>query len=136
MSYCQLVHGRCLTILQTFQSLLPPAPYAPNPPPPSAHLYLAQLSDEDPHLALKHYEAAVGILHGQLKGKERAVRDDAVESELDIRKNIVRVLVAMVEIWMAPTYDLWYVLDIFSILPILTVPTASTLKPKKPAKHC
>lgn len=82
------------------------------PVPASAHLYLAQLSDEDPHLALKHYEAAAGILHGQLKGKERAGAplDPSEESEADIRKNIVKVLVAMVEIWMAPTYDLWCVL--------------------------
>ena len=92
---------------QTFQALLPPNPGAPNPPPASAHLYLAQLSENDPYVALKHYEAAVEILHGQLKGKERATGVEAGETEQDIRKNIVRVLVAMVEIWMAPTYDLW-----------------------------
>lgn len=92
---------------QTFQSLLPPAPGAPNPPPPSAHLYLAQLSEDNPHTALKHYEAAVGLLHGQLKGKERATPENSCETELDIRRNIVRVLVAMVEIWMSPEYDLW-----------------------------
>ncbi|EJD06692.1 uncharacterized protein FOMMEDRAFT_102559 [Fomitiporia mediterranea MF3/22] len=104
----QLEKGELEEAMQTFQSLLPPAPGAPNPPPPSAHLYLAQLSEEDPHLALKHYEAAVGILHGQLKGKERATQDNGGENESDIRKNIVRVLVAMVEIWMAPTYDLCF----------------------------
>lgn len=89
---------------KTFESLLSPTDNTPIPA--SAHLYLAQLSDEDPNLALKHYEAAAGILHGQLKGKERADAPSE-ESEADIRKNIVRVLVAMVEIWMAPTYDLW-----------------------------
>ncbi|KAH8118077.1 hypothetical protein DFH11DRAFT_1724053 [Phellopilus nigrolimitatus] len=104
----QLENGQLEEARKTFQSLLPPAPDAPNPPPPSAHLYLAQLSDEDPHLALKHYEAAVGILHGQLKGKEKARGEYAGESELDVRRNIVRVLVAMVEIWMAPTYDLCF----------------------------
>ena len=86
---------------------MPPSPGAPNPPPASAHLYLAQLSEDDPHLALKHYEAAAGLLHGQLKGKERAAVNDEEESEVDIRRNIVRVLIAMVEVWMAPTYDLW-----------------------------
>ena len=88
--------------------MLPPAPDAPNPPPASAHLYLAQLSEEDPYQARRHYEAAVELLHGQLKGKERAIGNDSGESELDIRRNIVRVLVAMVEIWMEPSYDLWY----------------------------
>ena len=94
--------------MQTFKSLIPPAPGAPVPPPPSAHLYLAQLSDDDPHLALKHYEAAVELLAVQLKGKERAVGSETTgDSEADIKRNIVRVLVAMVEIWMSPVYDLW-----------------------------
>lgn len=93
--------------MQTFESLIPPAEGAPNPPPPSAYLYLAQLSDEDPYGALKHYEAAAGILHSQLKGKEKATGIEGGETESDIRKNIVRVLIAMVEIWMSPTYDLW-----------------------------
>jgi len=86
------------------------SPTDSTPVPASAHLYLAQLSDENPHLALEHYEAAAGILHGQLKGKERAGAplDPSEESEADIRKNIVKGLVAMVEIWMAPTYDLCF----------------------------
>lgn len=46
-------------------------------------------------------------MHGQLKGKERALAGGPEESEADVRKNIVRALVAMVEIWMAPTYELW-----------------------------
>jgi hypothetical protein len=67
------------------------------------------LSEDDPHLALKHYEAAIELLVAQLKGKERAVGSETIgDSEADIRRNIVRVLVAMVEIWMSPTYDLWY----------------------------
>ncbi|KLO17224.1 hypothetical protein SCHPADRAFT_926015 [Schizopora paradoxa] len=106
----QLEMGELEDAKKTFQSLL--SPTRSTVVPASAHLYLAQLSDEDPNLALKHYEAAVGILHNQLKGKERADAptdaDDSEESEADIRKNIVKVLVAMVEIWMAPTYDLCF----------------------------
>ncbi|KAJ6576466.1 hypothetical protein DFH09DRAFT_1149481 [Mycena vulgaris] len=91
----------------TFTSLLPPNPDAPSPPPPSAHLYLAQLSEDDPGLALKHYQAAIEILTVQLKGKERAMelpRDD----EAEIKSNIVRALVGQVEIWMDPSYDLCF----------------------------
>lgn len=93
--------------LQTFQSLIPPSPDAPNPPPPSAHLYLAQLSDEDPKLALQHYQAAVNILQGQLKGK---IRDDesSKKDESELKTSIVRALIGQVEIWMDPSYDLWY----------------------------
>jgi len=85
--------------------LIPPTPGAPSVPPPSAHLYLAQLSEEDPHGALQHYNAAVNILSAQLKGKEKAAEGDA--DELELRSNIVRALVGQVEIWMDPSYDLW-----------------------------
>ncbi|KAL5485970.1 hypothetical protein ACEPAI_7014 [Sanghuangporus weigelae] len=102
----QLEKGQLEEAKETFRSLLPPVPGAPNPPPPSAHLYLAQLNEDDPHAALEHYETAVALLHGQLKGKERAIMDSLGETELDIRRNIVRVLIAMVEIWMSPEYDL------------------------------
>lgn len=86
-------------------------------------MYLAQLSEEDPNLALTHYQEAVNLLFAQLKGKERAVDDQSPqESENEIRKNIVRVLIAMVEIWMAPTYDLWYALAPFA-LPLFDVLT-------------
>ena len=78
-------------------------------PPPSAHLYLAQLSD-DPHAALQHYQAAVDILNGQLKGKERATDPLGTDDdEKELRQSIVRALIGMVEIWMDPSYDLWYV---------------------------
>ena len=77
----------------------------PSPPPPSAHLYLAQLSEGDPHTALRHYQAAVDILSTQLKGKERATDDNPDEGE--VRKNIVGALIAQVEVWMDPEYDLW-----------------------------
>ncbi|TDL16567.1 hypothetical protein BD410DRAFT_795218 [Rickenella mellea] len=103
----QLEKGDINDAKLTFQSLIS-GPDAPQPPPPSAHLYLAQLTDDDPLLALKHYQAAVNIMFGQLKGKEPESKVTTEENEIDIRRNIVRVLVAMVEIWMAPTYDLCF----------------------------
>ena len=97
--------------MQTFESLIPPHPGAPAVPPPSAHLYLAQLSEDDPRLALRHYQSAVDILSGQLKGKERAVdAQTSNDDEAETRRNIVRALIGMVEIWMDPSYDLWYAL--------------------------
>ncbi|TFK40383.1 hypothetical protein BDQ12DRAFT_697745 [Crucibulum laeve] len=92
---------------EAFLSLLSPNPDAPSPPPPSAHLYLAQLSDEDPRLALQHYQAAVEILTAQLKGKDRAVNDNG-NDEAELKSNIVRALVGQVEIWMDPSYDLCF----------------------------
>ncbi|KAF7336645.1 TPR-like protein [Mycena venus] len=103
----QLEMGEIDAARATFTALLPPHPDAPSPPPPSAHLYLAQLSEDDPGLALKHYQAAIEILTVQLKGKERAMdlpRDDEVE----LKSNIVRALVGQVEIWMDPSYDLCF----------------------------
>lgn len=94
---------------QTFETLIPPHPTAPSPPPPSAYLYLAQLSD-DPQHALHHYQSAVDLMLAQLKGKERAVDiAGASDDETELKHNIVRALVAMVEIWMDPSYDLWCV---------------------------
>ncbi|KJA19477.1 hypothetical protein HYPSUDRAFT_889629 [Hypholoma sublateritium FD-334 SS-4] len=90
-----------------FQALLPPNPDAPNPPPPSAHLYLAQLNDEDPRVALQHYEAAVSILQAQLKGKLRADGESS-KDEAELKTSIVRALIAEVEIWMDPSYDLCF----------------------------
>ncbi len=92
--------GELDTAKQAFLSLV-----AQPSPPPSAHLYLAQLCDEDPKLGLQHYQAAIDILTGQLKGKDRA-KDDA-DDEMEIKANIVRALVGQVEIWMDPSYDLW-----------------------------
>lgn len=71
---------------------------APSPP---AHLYLAQLCDDDPHKALFHYQSAVDILQTQLRGT------DANE---ETKSNLVRAYLGMVEIWMDPAYDLWWVL--------------------------
>lgn len=83
-----------------------------NPPPPSAHLYLAQLSEGDPHTALNHYQSAIDIFNIKLKakGKGRAVAEseEDPEEDADLRNSIVRALVGMVEIWMDPSYDLWY----------------------------
>ena len=94
-------------ILQAFQALLPPNPHAPSPSPPSAHLYLAQLSEDDPKLALQHYQAAVNILLVQLKGKDRADDENGKDNEAELKANIVRALIGQVEIWMDPLYDLW-----------------------------
>ncbi len=98
-------------MLQAFQSIVPPHPGAPSVPPPSAHLYLAQLSEDDPKLALQHYQAAVTILLSQLKGKVRAIDESSGKDEGEIKGNIVRALVGQVEIWMDPSYDLWCVAD-------------------------
>ena len=94
---------------KAFQSLIPPSPGAPAIPPPSAHLYLAQLSEDDPRGALQHYQSAVNILTAQLKGKDKAMDGSTSDDELELKSNIVRALVGQVEIWMDPQYDLWYV---------------------------
>jgi tetratricopeptide (TPR) repeat protein len=97
---------------QTFQTLVPPHPNAPKPPPPSAYLYLAQLQDGDPREALRCYQSAIDILYAQLKGKDRLPPDAAgsVTDERSTKNAIVRALIGMVEIWMDPEYDLWCVL--------------------------
>ncbi|KNZ81849.1 UPF0661 TPR repeat-containing protein C16D10.01c [Termitomyces sp. J132] len=93
---------------EEFLSLLPPNPDAPTPPPPSVHLYLAQLNDGDPRLALQHFQAAVDILSVQLKGKERATDESSKNDEAEVRSTIVRAFVGQVEIWMDPSYDLCF----------------------------
>ncbi|KAG5634925.1 hypothetical protein H0H81_000315 [Sphagnurus paluster] len=93
---------------EAFLSLLPPNADASSPTPPSAHLYLAQLNDGDPNLALKHYQAAIDILSIQLKGKERATDEIGNNDEVELRNSIVRALVGQVEIWMDPSYDLCF----------------------------
>lgn len=86
---------------------MPPNPDAPSPSPPSAHLYLAQLSEDDPKIALQHYQAAVNILLAQLKGKDRADDENGRNDETELKANIVRALIGQVEVWMDPSYDLW-----------------------------
>jgi hypothetical protein len=71
-------------------------------------LYLAQLTDDDPQSALSHYQRAIDILSVQIKGKKRADAD-AARDEAELKSNIVRAYIGMVEIWMDPSYDLWYV---------------------------
>jgi len=65
---------------------------------------LAQLSDEDPQVALQYYKSALDLLLGQNKGKERATDGEGQ----DLKPLIVRVLISMVEIWMDPSYDLCF----------------------------
>jgi len=64
--------------------------YAPHPHP-------AQLSDEDPHLSLRHYQSVLEIHTIQNKGKESATGLDS-DSDADIKGTIARVLISMVEI--------------------------------------
>ncbi|KAF5367376.1 hypothetical protein D9758_003692 [Tetrapyrgos nigripes] len=99
----QLETGDVEAAQQTFLSLL-----SQPSPPPSAHLYLAQISEDDPRSALQHYRAAIDILNAQLKGKERAMDGNESEDEIEIRNNIVRALIGQVEIWMDPSYDLCF----------------------------
>jgi hypothetical protein len=56
-------------IIQASQSLIQPP--LPQPPLPSAHLYLAQLSEENPTLATQHYQAT-GCSYNSVKGKHAA----------------------------------------------------------------
>ncbi|KAF7966534.1 hypothetical protein HWV62_38058 [Athelia sp. TMB] len=89
-----------------FLSLVPPSPQAPSPPPSSAYLYLAQLTDDDPQAALSYFQHAIDLLSVQVKGKGRA--SDMQSDETDAKSNIVRAYIGMVEIWMDPSYDLCF----------------------------
>lgn len=117
--------------MQTFSTLI-----ATSTPPPSAHLYLAQLSDDDPHQALRHFQAAIDLLNHQLKGKSPASLGKDVTNEDEIRQNIVRALVGQVELWMDPSYDLWW--GSLNFCPDMGTQliSASTQRPKKHAKNC
>jgi len=61
-------------------------------------------------LALRHYQAAIDILSVKLKGKDRATDDNGRNEDTELKNNIVRALVGQVEIWMDPSYDLWFVI--------------------------
>jgi hypothetical protein len=66
------------------------------------------LSVDDPWEALRLYQAAIDVLHSQLKGKDRApAGGDGVVEEQTTKNSIVRALIGMVEIWMDPSYELW-----------------------------
>lgn len=118
-------------LLQAFESLIPPHPDAPAVTPPSAHLYLAQLAENNPKLSLQHYQAAVNILLGRLKGKDRAIDENSKNDETEIKSNIVRALVSQVEIWMDPSYDLWYVNDLFHRYPKSIVSMVASIQMQK-----
>jgi hypothetical protein len=81
------------------------------------------LSEDDPRGALQHYQAAIDILNAQLKGKERAIKQGSNDDvDVELRATIVRALIGMVEIWMDPSYDLWYISKptLFIMLSLLT----------------
>ncbi|KAJ8521892.1 hypothetical protein ONZ45_g1439 [Pleurotus djamor] len=100
--------GELMEAKEVFLSLVPPNPDAPSPPPPSAYLYLAQLSDEEPRSALRYYQSAIDLFTVQLKGKERANGSRGTDDDAELKSNTVRALIAMVEIWMDPSYDLCF----------------------------
>ncbi|KAI6133444.1 hypothetical protein EDD17DRAFT_1690162 [Pisolithus thermaeus] len=93
---------------EMFLSLVPPHPDAPSPPPPSAYLHLAQLSDDDPRAALSHYQTAIDLLHAQLKGKSPVVSNTDDDDDEETKSNIVRAYLGMIEIWMDPAHDLCF----------------------------
>jgi len=53
----------------------------------------------------------VNILLAQLKGKLRDDDEGLKKDEAELKTSIVRALVGQVEIWMDPSYDLWYILS-------------------------
>lgn len=53
----------------------------------------------------------MNILLAQLKGKLRADDEVSKKDEAELKTSIVRALVGQVEIWMDPSYDLWWVLS-------------------------
>ncbi|KAG8748917.1 hypothetical protein FRC11_011744 [Ceratobasidium sp. 423] len=91
-----LERGEIESARQIFLALVPPSPMAPNPPPHSAYLYLAQLSD-GPHEALNQYKAAVDLIVSRLNAGTTLSEDDKSE----LRKIAAKALVAMIEIWMS-----------------------------------
>ncbi|KAF9450901.1 TPR-like protein [Macrolepiota fuliginosa MF-IS2] len=108
LGVCLLETGEIDAAKEAFQFLVQPP--SPQPPPASAHLYLAQIFDDDPTLALQHYQAAVDILINQLKGKQSTQNptSNSTPDENEIKSNIVRALIGQVEIWMDPSYDLCF----------------------------
>ena len=53
----------------------------------------------------------MNILLAQLKGKLRDDDEGLKKDEAELKTSIVRALVGQVEIWMDPSYDLWYILS-------------------------
>ncbi|CAE6366950.1 unnamed protein product [Rhizoctonia solani] len=91
-----LERGEIEDARQTFLTLVPPSPTAPSPPPHSAYLYLAQLSD-GPHEALNHYKAAVDLIIDRVNSGATLSEDEKSE----LKKTAAKALVAMIEIWMS-----------------------------------
>ncbi|CAE6536445.1 unnamed protein product [Rhizoctonia solani] len=91
-----LERGQVESARRIFLALVPPSPTAPSPPPHSAYLYLAQLSD-GPHEALDHYKAAVDLMVGRVNAGITSSEDEKSE----LRKTAAKALVAMIEIWMS-----------------------------------
>ncbi|KAK0469663.1 uncharacterized protein EV420DRAFT_1297842 [Desarmillaria tabescens] len=103
----ELERGDIDAAKRVFTAMISAAENSTVPPPPSAHLCLAQLCEDEPKLALQHYQTAIDTLMGQLKGKVKATGDD-LDNEAQIKSNIVRALIGQVEIWMDPSYDLCF----------------------------
>ncbi|KAG9076238.1 hypothetical protein FRC06_009624 [Ceratobasidium sp. 370] len=90
-----LERGEIESAKETFLALVPPSSTAPNPPPHSAYLYLAQLSDS-PREALGHYQAAVDLVAGRIKSGTLSAED-----QNELKRMAAKALVAMIEIWMS-----------------------------------
>ncbi|CCO36965.1 UPF0661 TPR repeat-containing protein [Rhizoctonia solani AG-1 IB] len=91
-----LERGEIENARQIFLTLVPPSSTAPSPPPHSAYLCLAQLSD-GPHEALGHYKAAVDLIVDRVNSGMTLSEDEKSES----RKTAAKASVAMIEIWMS-----------------------------------
>ncbi|GAB1525230.1 hypothetical protein RhiTH_008387 [Rhizoctonia solani] len=91
-----LERGEIESARQIFLTLVPPSSTAPSPPPHSAYLYLAQLSD-GPHEALSHYKAAVDLIVSRVNSGS----DLNEEEKGELKKTAAKALVAMIEIWMS-----------------------------------
>jgi hypothetical protein len=89
------------TTSQVFESLL--ESNAPRSVISSAHLHLAQLSDE-PHGSLGHYQSAVDILYSQFNEQKQSNGIEGGSGDQQLRQDIAKALVAMTEIWLT---DLW-----------------------------
>ncbi|KIJ14465.1 hypothetical protein PAXINDRAFT_12828 [Paxillus involutus ATCC 200175] len=95
----------------------------------TSYLYLAQLTDDDPHTAIAHYQAAIDILQTQLKGKSISSGNTEDDNDSEIKSNIIRAYLGMVEIWMDPEHDLWQVYFLRELWLGLTIPCIYSVDP-------
>ncbi|KAF8340566.1 TPR-like protein [Cantharellus anzutake] len=87
---------------KAFSSLIPPSPTSPSPPPYSAYLYLAQLTDDDPREALAYYQSAVDLLLKETeRGNNQPQASEKNEDVFKLKLTTISALVGMVEIWMS-----------------------------------